>query len=67
MKKVTCPKCKKTYNLGYNGVDKGCDTCEGIERDKQGHAWYPGEKSHTYKPNNGGQEYKVTRKQAFAG
>jgi hypothetical protein len=66
MKKVTCPKCNKKYNLGYNGVVSGCDKCLGIQRDKQGHAWYPGEKSHTYKPNNCELEYKVTRKQAFA-
>ena len=66
MKKVTCPKCKKQYNLGYNGVGEGCDKCLGIERDKEGRAWYPGEKSHEYQPNNGSPAYTVTRKQAFA-
>jgi hypothetical protein len=66
MKKVTCPKCNETYNLGYNGVIEGCDKCIGIKRDKQGHAWFKGETSHTYKPNNGGPEYNVTRKKAFS-
>jgi len=28
----TCPHCKKEYYLGLNGVQDGCDSCEGIVR-----------------------------------
>jgi len=27
-----CPGCRKQYTLGINGVDNGCDECEGITR-----------------------------------
>lgn len=28
----TCPHCLKEYTLGINGVNNGCDECEGIIR-----------------------------------
>jgi hypothetical protein len=65
MKKSTCPKCKKLYNMGHTGVAEGCDKCIGIKRDKHGYAWYPGQKSRTCKPNDDSPEYTVTRRSAL--
>jgi len=28
----TCPHCLKDYSLGFDGVETGCDNCEGIVR-----------------------------------
>ena len=33
---VTCPKCKKNYILGVNGVVNGCDECTGTKRNLPG-------------------------------
>lgn len=65
MTKKVCPHCKKKYNLGYNGVVEGCDKCLGIKRDKQGYAWFPHDRTHTFHPNDGAPDYTVTRQQAF--
>lgn len=62
---ATCPKCHKKYRLGYNGVLEGCDKCLKIQRDRFGHAWFPGEKTHTYRPNDGGPVFTRTREEAF--
>jgi PHP family Zn ribbon phosphoesterase len=32
MRERTCPHCSNEYTLGVNGVDSGCDECEGIVR-----------------------------------
>jgi len=73
-KKVTCkikgPNCLGTFKMGYDGTINGCDNCTGVRRDKNGYAWHPGEMSQTYRPvgapDDGSQDFTVTRKQAFA-
>lgn len=32
MRQRTCKHCLKEYTLGIDGVDSGCDECEGIVR-----------------------------------
>ena len=36
LKERTCRYCDRTYILGANGVDTGCDDCEGIVRNPAG-------------------------------
>jgi len=28
----TCPHCGEAYILGVNGIESGCDACEGVVR-----------------------------------
>ena len=44
-----CPRCNTPYELGLNGVWRGCDRCLGIERDGDGYAWLPREKKRTWR------------------
>lgn len=60
-----CPQCKREYRLGYDGVTDGCDRCQGIQRDRDGHAWRNDETEHTYAPVDGSPEFTVTREEAF--
>lgn len=72
-KKVVCkikgPHCLGTFRMGYDGTVDGCDPCTGIQRDKNGYAWDAGETEQTYRPNgapdDGSQDFTVTRRQAF--
>jgi hypothetical protein len=32
LRQRTCPHCSNEYTLGINGVEDGCDECEGIVR-----------------------------------
>jgi hypothetical protein len=63
-----CPKCKKEYRLGYEGVCNGCDKCLGIERiadiGSNHSAWERGEKYHDYMDVKTGKVTRVTREQA---
>jgi hypothetical protein len=64
---LMCPQCGRAYRLGYDGVMDGCDECQGVKRDKDGFAWHPDEKQHTYAPVDGSAEFVVTREEAFGG
>jgi len=64
MRRIRCPKCKKVYMLGYNGVAAGCDTCMGVQRDRSGDAWLPGETEHTYQSVSDGMISGVKREDA---
>lgn len=72
-KKVVCeikgPHCLGTFCMGYNGTVDGCDPCTGTTRDKNGYAWAANETEQTYRPigapDDGSQDFTVTRKQAF--
>jgi hypothetical protein len=52
--KKKCPKCGKTFRIGYDGIDDpvGCDVCLGVERiadfASEYSAWLPDEKHHYY-------------------
>ena len=48
-----CPKCKRPYTLGVDGIVTGCDRCKHIKRDKDGNIWEPGERVQVRKPNRG--------------
>ena len=64
---VECRKCKSNFLMGVNGTVYGCDKCTGVERDKNGYAWKPGEQEHVYEPVGGTEKdrYAITREQAF--
>jgi len=67
--KIKGPKCLGTFQMGYNGTVDGCDNCTGVQRDKNGYAWDLGETTQTYRPvgapDNGSQDFTVTRDEAF--
>ncbi len=68
----TCPRCKKTYQLGVDGAHNWerrphqdeCDQCSGVRRDNRGYAWGKHERVHHY-DNGDGTTEKVSRRQAF--
>lgn len=66
MKKVKCKKCGKKFLMGKTGTVDGCDECTGVERDKFGCHWMPGEHEKTYLPNNGAPAFKVKREEAMS-
>lgn len=57
----TCPKCGQTFEIGYNGTVDGCDTCAGVQRDRDGYAWHKGEKYHIYQGVRTGK-YSLTNR-----
>jgi hypothetical protein len=63
---MKCPKCGKVCRIGVNAIKGGCDKCEGITRDKEGHFWLPSEKRHEYLDTETGKTFSVTRAEAFA-
>ena len=44
----TCPHCMKDYTLGIDGVQSGCDSCEGIVRLPNGMIDYDATYSETF-------------------
>jgi hypothetical protein len=63
----TCPICGETYIVGVNGMGEpsGCDSCLGIQRDKNGYAWSPDETTMELEDVETGARTIVTREQAF--
>ena len=51
--------------MGENGMIDGCDTCRGIERDKDGYAWETGEKFQYRQRVGTDTIYRISRKVAF--
>ena len=68
--KIKGPNCLNEYQLGHNGTQTGCDNCTDVQRDKQGRKWYPEQNVKTFRPvgapDDGSQDYAVTREQAFS-
>ena len=62
---ATCKICGKAYTMGENGMIDGCDTCRGIERDKDGCAWEKGEKFQYRQRVGTDTIYRISRKVAF--
>lgn len=60
-----CPRCRKLYHLGYNGIVGMCDTCAGVRRDVNDFAWYVGEEVQTRYSIETGVEYTITRSEAM--
>lgn len=67
MKKSTCVKCGRQFEMGLNGIcdPDRCDDCAGIQRDDNGYAWEPDEQEHHYQHVGTGQHSTVSRKDAF--
>lgn len=64
-KKSICPKCGKPFSMGDNGTVDGCDGCTGVQRDRNGYAWFPDETEQVYLDENTGELLAVTREEAF--
>ena len=60
-----CKICKNGFVMGRNGTVDGCDKCTGTVRDVHGHAWGPGESTHTYLDENTGKTFTVSRREAL--
>lgn len=60
-----CQSCGRIFRMGYNGTVDGCDSCMGVERDRNGYAWGPGETEQTYEEVETGKTFTVKREDAF--
>lgn len=58
-----CPKCRRLYRLGWNGIRGQCDKCAGVKRDREGYAWMPGQREMKLQDFFGGG-YFITREAA---
>lgn len=56
-----CHICGNEFVPGVNGTIEGCDKCCGVRRDRNGYAWFPREKYHTYMDINSKKVYTVKR------
>lgn len=71
MRQSVCSKCGRSCALGYDAVGNyakntvTCDACAGVERDRNGYAWHPGQTEKTYVDLDGNNPITVTREEAF--
>jgi hypothetical protein len=70
--KAKCSECGNEFEIGVNGtfgVNGNipiCDNCSGVERDKNGYIWFPGEKQSTFMDVETEKEFTITREEAFS-
>jgi hypothetical protein len=72
---AVCSRCENGFRMGYTGivlednVTEVCDSCAGVQRDKNGYPWLPRERVHTYAPIETADDkstwFKVKRADAF--
>lgn len=63
-----CKQCHNLFTVGLNGIADGrCDKCAGVQRDREGYAWFAWETEHTYQDVETERIYTVTRAEAFGG